>query len=204
MKVITASTLVAVALCSFMLVNTALGESNLLKVLESSGGGMARGSGSSNWDRPTCMRHQSRLGWPVGYYKAVNGRSGGDYFINLDKLTVSRDGSKTQYKFNCRLPAFKNTLHCKYASINADPNRCRKCQFTRATQWMMGGKIDDKNKDGKTKVTLIVNCKLKDIRPFGKLKGKDFVAKYTYKVVDSGSRRRRLLGMRDADGDCRL
>ena len=48
MKFITVSTLVAVALCSFMLVHTALGESNLLKVLEGSGGGMAGGIGSQS------------------------------------------------------------------------------------------------------------------------------------------------------------
>ena len=204
MKFITVSTLVAVALCSLVLVNTALGESNLLKVLKD-GGGIGQGYGSHGSGRAdVCVRNKHVFHWHQGYYKAENGRTGGAYYINPDKLTLSPDGSRTQYKFNCRLPAFKNTLHCKYASINADPNRCRKCQFTRATQWMMGGKLSDKNKDGKTKVTLIVNCELKDIRPFGKFKGKDFVAKYTYRVEDNRSRRRRLLGMKHADGDCRL
>ena len=43
MKFSTISTLVVVALCSFMLAHTALGESNLMKVLKGPGGGGTRG-----------------------------------------------------------------------------------------------------------------------------------------------------------------
>ena len=196
MKFITVSTLVAVALCSFMLVHTALGESNLLKVL--------KGSGKRDPDAGFRCFRRGRRGqyrWPVAYYKAANGASSGNY-INLANLRVSPNGQNTIYPFNCDGADAGTGLCNDVKNEELDEHYCRKCSFTGSKQvnMMQGGKLNEKDKSGKLNIKLILSCR--ETYRAGKIHGKK--ARYTYRVEDNGSRRRRLLGMKDRDGECRL
>ena len=191
MKFITVSTLVAVALCSLMLVHTALGESNLLK-----------GPGGNRFNAHNRCFRKGRRGqyrWLVAYYKAVNGASSGNY-ITLDNLQISPDGQNTIYPFNCD-GADKGTGLCKDVyNQELGEHYCEKCSFkgSKVVNTMQGGKLTEEDKSGKLNIKLILSCRQAKTGT-GKIR-----ARYSYRVEDSGSRRRRLLGVNRADGDCRL
>eukprot|EP00943_MAST-04B_sp_MAST-4B-sp1_P003289 g3289.t1 len=190
------STLVAVALCSFMLVHTALGESNLMKVLKRPGKGPGKGAGGHGGYGCFRQGRKGRYGWPVAYYQAKNGISWGDY-INVDNLRIRK--GKTIYPFNCDR-ADKGTGLCKdIKNQDLGEHYCSKCSFTgtQLVNTMQGGKISEKQKSGKLNIKLYLSCR----QTYGNI-GKR--ARYTYRVEDSGSRRRRLLGMKRRDADCRL
>ena len=195
MKFVTVSALVAIALCSFMLVHTALGESNLMKVLK----GPKRGAGKGGY---ACFRKGRRgvYRWPVAYYKTANGASSGNY-INIDKLQVSKDGSQSVYRFDCDGEEAGTGLCKDVKNEDLGAHYCKKCSFTgtKEVNMMQGGILNENEKSGKLNIRLFLSC-----TQYKRNNRRGPRARYTYRVEHSGSRRRRLLGMTDRDADCRL
>lgn len=201
MKFSTVSTLVVVALCSFMLAHTALGESNLMKVLKvgrKALKGWVGNCGHKCFNR--AQRGQGRKGkftWRVPYVKSQ--KISGNY-INLDNLRLSRDKTRTVYEYDCD-GADKSTGLCKDIQ---NPNLsnghyCTTCSFkgTKTKMVMLGYKNNDGNR--RRRIKLKITCKEKYKQWLNAR-----IAKYTYRVEDSRSRRRRLLGKKYGDADCRL
>ena len=134
----------------------------------------------------------------MAYYKAANGASSGTY-INIDKLQVSKDGGQSVYRFDCDGEEAGTGLCNDVKNKNLGAHYCEKCSFTgtKEVNMMQGGILNENEKSGKLNIRLFLSCEQRKTNRGPR-------ARYTYRVEHSGSRRRRLLGMRRRDADCRL